>query len=226
MCDDEHHLEQHDARCGQQPAGSLVSLIEGSRFGHDAPLGAGGTLQRAAPNRSLSVIDRQRSRGRQTPQPCGEPHRGALAWSRMRRTCRTSTRSAWPTAEPPAVAREHDDRVPGGRRLGYRYLEIDLHVTRDGRIVIFHDHDLERLTDGRGKVWEWRWEDLRGLDAGHNFDPEAGHPAAGQGRSHPAARRGPRGVSRQDVQSRPQTAGHRGWWWPARLPAWVPRSAC
>ena len=68
----------------------------------------------------------------------------------------------------------------GAVDLGYRYLEIDLHVTRDGRIVIFHDHDLERLTDGRGKVWEWRWEDLRGLDAGHNFDPEAGYPRRGK----------------------------------------------
>jgi glycerophosphoryl diester phosphodiesterase len=36
--------------------------------------------------------------------------------------------------------------------LGYRYLETDVHVTRDGVLLAFHDAVLDRVTDGRGQV--------------------------------------------------------------------------
>src|SRR3954454_5363499 len=36
--------------------------------------------------------------------------------------------------------------------LGYRYLETDVHLTRDGVLVAFHDALLERVTDGTGSV--------------------------------------------------------------------------
>jgi glycerophosphoryl diester phosphodiesterase len=36
--------------------------------------------------------------------------------------------------------------------LGYRYLETDLHVTRDGVLVAFHDAVLDRVSDGAGRV--------------------------------------------------------------------------
>ena len=36
--------------------------------------------------------------------------------------------------------------------LGYRYLETDVHVTRDGVLVAFHDALLERVTDGAGSL--------------------------------------------------------------------------
>ena len=36
--------------------------------------------------------------------------------------------------------------------LGYHYLETDVHVTRDGVLVAFHDALLERVTDGAGTV--------------------------------------------------------------------------
>ena len=69
----------------------------------------------------------------------------------------------------------------GAVDLGYRYLETDIHVSRDGRVVIFHDHTLERLTNGTGRFDERDWADLDGLDAAHHFKPEEGHPLRGQG---------------------------------------------
>jgi glycerophosphoryl diester phosphodiesterase len=64
----------------------------------------------------------------------------------------------------------------GAIDLGYRYIETDLHLSRDGRVVIFHDDTLERLTNGVGRFWDLDWETLRTLDTAHHFDPGAGHP--------------------------------------------------
>jgi glycerophosphoryl diester phosphodiesterase len=36
--------------------------------------------------------------------------------------------------------------------LGYRYLETDVHVTRDGHLVAFHDPVLDRMTDRPGAL--------------------------------------------------------------------------
>jgi len=66
--------------------------------------------------------------------------------------------------------------------LGYRYVETDVQVTADGVVVVFHDDTLERCTNGVGKVNEWRWEDLRHLDAAYNFTPDGeSYPLRGTG---------------------------------------------
>jgi len=64
---------------------------------------------------------------------------------------------------------------------GLRYLETDVHATRDGRVVTFHDDRLDLLTDGRGKVWDRDWDDLRSLDAAYHFDAAHGYPFRGTG---------------------------------------------
>ena len=50
--------------------------------------------------------------------------------------------------------------------LGYRYLETDVHVTRDGVLVAFHDALLERMTDVVGSVEELGWKELAQLRVG------------------------------------------------------------
>ena len=55
------------------------------------------------------------------------------------------------------------------RQQGADVLETDLHVTCDGEIVVFHDHTLDRMTDGQGPIFakslaELKQRRLRGPD--------------------------------------------------------------
>ncbi|MFD7704594.1 glycerophosphodiester phosphodiesterase [Streptomyces caelestis] len=43
---------------------------------------------------------------------------------------------------------------------GYRYIETDVHATRDGRLVAFHDATLDRVTDGAGRIADLPWRDV------------------------------------------------------------------
>jgi len=53
--------------------------------------------------------------------------------------------------------------------LGVGYLELDVHATRDGEIVVLHDAQLDRTTDGRGLVRQHTWAEVAALDAGWHF---------------------------------------------------------
>ncbi|MEZ5322305.1 MAG: glycerophosphodiester phosphodiesterase [Microthrixaceae bacterium] len=44
--------------------------------------------------------------------------------------------------------------------LGYRYLETDVHLTRDGVLVAFHDDRLDRVTDCIGLIAELTWPEV------------------------------------------------------------------
>lgn len=52
---------------------------------------------------------------------------------------------------------------------GADVLEMDVHRSADGALVVIHDRTVDRTTDGSGAVGELRLEELRALNAGHRF---------------------------------------------------------
>lgn len=45
--------------------------------------------------------------------------------------------------------------------LGIDYIECDVQVTRDGRLVVMHDKLLDRVTNASGYIWEYEYDYLR-----------------------------------------------------------------
>ena len=55
---------------------------------------------------------------------------------------------------------------------GATALEVDVHPTSDGHLVVCHDPWVDRTTNGAGQVGTLTFEELRRLDAGSWFDPQ------------------------------------------------------
>jgi glycerophosphoryl diester phosphodiesterase len=64
---------------------------------------------------------------------------------------------------------------------GYRYLELDVHLSADRVPMVIHDPILDRTTDGSGRVADRTLAELKTLDAAHRFDPDHGFPLRGSG---------------------------------------------
>ncbi|GMV17821.1 MAG: glycerophosphodiester phosphodiesterase [Myxococcales bacterium] len=80
----------------------------------------------------------------------------------------------WPENTLPALG--------GAVGLGFRYLETDVHLTRDGHLVVFHDERLERTTDGYGLLRDFTLSELERLDAGYWYSPDGkSRPWRGKG---------------------------------------------
>jgi glycerophosphoryl diester phosphodiesterase len=71
----------------------------------------------------------------------------------------------------------------GAVELGVDALELDIHSTRDGVLVVMHDDEVSRLTDGQGLIHTFSLEELQQLDAGYTWTQDAGqtYPFRGQG---------------------------------------------
>ncbi|RRJ84693.1 glycerophosphodiester phosphodiesterase family protein [Aestuariirhabdus litorea] len=54
--------------------------------------------------------------------------------------------------------------------LGVKAVEVDVALTREGMLPIFHDNSLSRCTNGRGSIRDADWNYLAALDNGSWFD--------------------------------------------------------
>src|SRR4029079_11204671 len=57
-----------------------------------------------------------------------------------------------------------------GLALGADGLELDVHLSRDGVVVVHHDTTLERTTNGTGPIAARTADELAALDAGFRAD--------------------------------------------------------
>jgi glycerophosphoryl diester phosphodiesterase len=65
---------------------------------------------------------------------------------------------------------------------GVDMLELDVHATADGEIVVLHDATVDRTTNGSGSVDELTLAQIQAFDAAHWFVPEKGTThSAGEG---------------------------------------------
>src|SRR5512142_579746 len=65
---------------------------------------------------------------------------------------------------------------------GADMIELDIHLTADGQVVVIHDPTVDRTTDGTGPLASKTLAELRELDAGYRFTTA--------GRRSPFRRRG------------------------------------
>jgi glycerophosphoryl diester phosphodiesterase len=54
---------------------------------------------------------------------------------------------------------------------GATALELDVRLTKDKEVIVFHDHLLDRTTDGTGKVKSHTLEEIKNYNAGICFNP-------------------------------------------------------
>jgi glycerophosphoryl diester phosphodiesterase len=68
-------------------------------------------------------------------------------------------------------------------QMGVDVLELDVHSTVDGTLVVMHDSAVDRTTNGNGKVSEMTLAEVKKLDAGFQFTPDDGKtfPYRGKG---------------------------------------------
>jgi len=65
--------------------------------------------------------------------------------------------------------------------VGVDAIECDVHLSKDGEVVVIHDPTLDRTTDARGPVSARTARELAEIDAGYHFGEAQGHPCRGQG---------------------------------------------
>lgn len=96
------------------------------------------------------------------------------------------------TSRPLVIAHQGGDGIwPGNTiyafenavNLGVDVLEMDAHITNDDQIVLMHDEEVDRTTDGTGVIEEMNLEELQQLDVAYRWSNDEGKtfPYRGQG---------------------------------------------
>jgi len=82
------------------------------------------------------------------------------------------TKSIWTIAHRGASGHAPENTIAAFRRavdLGASFIETDLQLTRDARVIAIHDFTLDRTTTGKGQVHLLPLDQIRDLDAGAWF---------------------------------------------------------
>ncbi len=66
---------------------------------------------------------------------------------------------------------------------GAELVELDVQLTKDGQLAVFHDYDLSMRTDTTGSPSEYTMDELRKLDIGYGYTADEGqtYPFRGKG---------------------------------------------
>lgn len=66
---------------------------------------------------------------------------------------------------------------------GADIVELDVQLTKDGQLAVFHDYDLSMRTDATGYISEYTMDELRKLDIGYGYTADSGetYPFRGKG---------------------------------------------
>lgn len=73
--------------------------------------------------------------------------------------------------------------LEGVAEMGVDVLEMDVHMTQDGHIVLMHDETVDRTSSGSGLISELTLAEIEALEVGGNWSPDEGatYPYRGQG---------------------------------------------
>ncbi len=66
---------------------------------------------------------------------------------------------------------------------GAKIVELDVQLTKDNQLAVFHDYDLSMRTNGTGSFSDWNMADLKKLDIGYGYTADNGqtYPFRNQG---------------------------------------------
>jgi glycerophosphoryl diester phosphodiesterase len=95
-------------------------------------------------------------------------------------------RRPWLVAHRGGAALAPENTLPAfelAARLGADAFELDVHLTADGHVVVFHDDETGRLTGEPGTIEARTLAEVRALDAAHGFTRDAGATFPWRGKS-------------------------------------------
>ena len=82
--------------------------------------------------------------------------------------------------------------------IGADVIETDVQRSKDGRFMIFHDDTLDRVTDGRGRIGDYKLDELKRFDAGYRYSEDGeSFPFRGRGITIPSLEEALRGFPQQ-----------------------------